>query len=75
MTTEMKARGLVAIPPVLAKKLDLHKGDLFDIREEDGNLILVPIVIKPKKLFRELEAELASLKEALKPEGEEPQGE
>ena len=76
MTTDMKAKGLVAIPPQIAKKLNLKKGDLFDITEQDGNIILVPIVIKPRKYLDELEKELAELKQALgvneeaQPEGE-----
>ena len=65
MTTEMKAKSLVAIPPVIAKKLNLKKGDLFEITVQDGNILLVPIVIKPKKYVEEMEKELAELKQAL----------
>ncbi|MBQ7249728.1 MAG: AbrB/MazE/SpoVT family DNA-binding domain-containing protein [Bacilli bacterium] len=76
MTTDMKAKGLVAIPPQITKKLGLKKGDLFEITEQDGNIILVPIVIKPRKYLDALEKELAELKQALgvneeaQPEGE-----
>lgn len=70
MTTDMKAKSLVAIPPVICKKLNLRKGDLFDITEQDGNIILVPIVIKPRKYVEEMERELAELKAAMAPEEE-----
>ena len=66
MTTEMKAKQLLPIPPQICKKLNLHKGDLFEITvNDDGTLLLTPIVIKPKKYVEEMEKELAELKLAL----------
>lgn len=66
MTTEIKAKLLVPLPPQIAKKLNLHKGDLLDIAiNEDGTLLVTPIVIKPKKYVEEMERELAELKQQL----------
>ena len=57
MITDMKAKSLVAIPPQIAKKLNLKKGDLFEATVVEGNLLLVPIVIKPKKYVEAMEKE------------------
>lgn len=65
MTTELKAKATVAIPPQIAKKLGLKKGDLFDVTLVDGNIVLMPIVIRPKKDYLAMEKELAELKQAL----------
>ena len=64
MITDMKAKSLVAIPPQLAKKLSLRKGDLFDVTISEGNLILVPIVVRPRVEVEKMEKELAKFQAA-----------
>ena len=70
MITDMKAKSLVAIPPQIAKKLNLKKGDLFEITVVEGNLLLVPIVIKPKKYVEAMEKELIKFQAAAEKEAE-----
>ena len=65
MTTELKAKATVVLPPAVAKSLGLKKGDLFDVSVVDGTIVLVPIVIRPKKDYLAMEKELAELKLAL----------
>lgn len=64
MITDMKAKSLVAIPPQIAKKLNLRKGDLFDVTISEGNLILVPIVVRPRVEVEKMEKELAKFQAA-----------
>ncbi|MBO5529134.1 MAG: AbrB/MazE/SpoVT family DNA-binding domain-containing protein [Bacilli bacterium] len=64
MITDMKAKSLVAIPPQIAKKLSLRKGDLFDVTISEGNLILVPIVVRPRVEVEKMEKELAKFQAA-----------
>lgn len=64
MITDMKAKSLVAIPPQIAKKLNLRKGDLFDVTVSEGNLILVPIVVRPRVEVEKMERELAKFQAA-----------
>ena len=64
MITDMKAKSLVAIPPQIAKKLNLRKGDLFDVTVSEGNLILVPIVVRPRVEVEKMEKELAKFQAA-----------
>lgn len=68
MITEMKAKSQVVVPPQIARKLGLRKGDLFDITENDGVITLVPIVIKPRKYVEGIERELEKLKAKEAPE-------
>ncbi len=70
MITDMKAKSLVAIPPQIAKKLNLKKGDLFEVTVVEGNLLLVPIVIKPKKYVEAMEKELYKFQAAAEAEKE-----
>ena len=55
MTAELKAKSQVTIPMALVKSLSLKKGDLFDVFEEDGKIILVPVALYPKSYVEQLE--------------------
>lgn len=44
----VKQKYQVTIPITLRKKLKLHEGDTLEIKEQDGNLILVPQMMKER---------------------------
>lgn len=58
MTAELKAKSQVTIPMSLVKSMSLKQGDLFDIFEEDGRIVLVPVAVYPKKYVERLEEEV-----------------
>jgi len=48
----VKRKYQVTIPITIRKKLHLHEGDTLEIKEQDGNLILVPQTVKERKVRR-----------------------
>jgi antitoxin MazE len=48
MLIDFKQKSQVTIPKELVKKLKLDIGDKLDIIEENGKLIITPVVIIPK---------------------------
>lgn len=48
MLVDLKQKSQVTIPGGLVKKLNLKVGDKLQIEEQDGKLILTPVVIVPK---------------------------
>lgn len=48
MLVDFKQKSQVTIPNEIVKKLDLKAGDKLDIKEEDGRLIITPVVVIPK---------------------------
>lgn len=48
MLVEFKQKSQVTIPNEIVKKLELKAGDKLDIKEEDGRLIITPVVVIPK---------------------------
>lgn len=48
MLVDFKQKSQVTIPNEIVKSLGLRAGDKLDIREEDGKLIITPVVVIPK---------------------------
>lgn len=48
MIIEIKKKSQVTIPSKILKKLNLHVGDLLEVEEKDGKIILTPVVTVPK---------------------------
>ena len=46
----VKQKYQVTIPISLRKKLRLNEGDTLEIKEQDGNLILIPQVMKEREI-------------------------
>lgn len=55
MLAELKARSQITIPKTVVSELGLEQGDMFDVVVQDGNLMLVPVVVYPKAKAAELE--------------------
>lgn len=47
-TIHFKDRGQVTIPKAIVDELGLKKGDLLEVRIEDGRIVLVPAVAVPR---------------------------
>lgn len=71
MLVELRAKSQVTIPKDIVSKLGLSEGDKLDIRERDGAITIVPVVVYPKKYVDALEKELHDVKAKLAA-GEQP---
>lgn len=71
MLVELKAKSQVTIPKDIVSSLKLSQGDQFEIREEDGKIILVPVAIYPEHVIKSLKDSVAEVKEAIK-NGDQP---
>ena len=43
MLVELKAKSQVTIPKDIVNAMELNQGDQFEVIEEDGKIILVPL--------------------------------
>ena len=66
MNVELKAKSQVTIPMPLVKSMSLKKGDMFDIFEENGKIILFPVAVYPKAYVECLEKEARDLSKSSK---------
>ena len=66
MLVELKAKSQVTIPKDIVNSLKLSQGDQFDIIEENGKIILVPVAIYPEQVIKNLKAEVKEIKESIK---------
>jgi antitoxin MazE len=48
MLVDIKQKSQVTIPKDLVKKLNLKVGDKLEIEEEEGKLVITPVVVVPK---------------------------
>ncbi|MCI9194690.1 MAG: AbrB/MazE/SpoVT family DNA-binding domain-containing protein [Angelakisella sp.] len=71
MLAELRQKSQITIPKEIVEKLGLSEGDKLDIRELDGTIYLLPVVVYPKKYLQELQKEIAEVKEKLAA-GEQP---
>jgi AbrB family looped-hinge helix DNA binding protein len=56
MLAELKDRSQVTIPKSVVQQLGLQTGDQFEIDVQNGEILLVPVVVYPKAKIVELEA-------------------
>ena len=71
MLVELKAKSQVTIPKDIVNSMELNQGDQFEVTEENGKIILVPVVIYPEHFIKNLKAEVKEIKESIK-NGERP---
>jgi AbrB family looped-hinge helix DNA binding protein len=45
---QVKHKYQVTIPAALRKRLNLHEGDMLEVREQDGVLVLVPQAVSQR---------------------------
>lgn len=71
MLVELKAKSQVTIPKEIVSSLKLNQGDKFEIVEDNGKIVLVPVQIYPEKVIENLKASVNEIKNAIK-KGEQP---
>lgn len=71
MLVELKAKSQVTIPKEIVNSLALHQGDQFEVREEEGKIILIPVAIYPEHVIKSLKASVDEVKESIR-SGKQP---
>ena len=51
--------------------MKLNQGDQFEISEDNGKIVLIPVAIYPEHVIKNLKAEVKEIKESIK-SGEQP---
>lgn len=49
MLAELRAKSQITLPEVIVEKIGLMTGDLVQITEQDGVIMLIPVTGAPKK--------------------------
>lgn len=62
MLVELKAKSQVTIPKEIVSMMNLNQGDKFEIIEESGRIVLIPLEVYPKNVIDELKASVEELK-------------
>lgn len=71
MLVELKAKSQVTIPKEIVNSIDLNQGDQFEVIEDSGRIILVPVAIYPEHVINSLKASVDEIKESIK-NGDQP---
>ena len=66
MLVELKAKSQVTIPKDIGNSMELNQGDQFEVMEENGKIMLVPVAIYPEHVITNLTAEVQEIKESIK---------
>lgn len=71
MLVELKAKSQVTIPKEIVSLMNLSQGDKFEIIEESGKIVLIPLEVYPKNVIDELKASVEEIKASIN-NGERP---
>lgn len=71
MLVELKAKSQVTIPKDIVNSLDLNQGDQFEVMEEDGMIIFVPVAVYPERVIENLKKSVKELKVSIE-NGDQP---
>lgn len=71
MLVELKAKSQVTIPIDIVNSMDLNQGDQFEVIEDNGKIVLVPVTIYPEHVIKELRKQVDEIKESIE-NGEQP---
>lgn len=71
MLVELKAKSQVTIPKDIVNSMGLSQGDQFEVIEDNGKIVLVPVAIYPEHIIKELKEQVNEIKESIK-NGEQP---
>lgn len=71
MLVELKAKSQVTIPKDIVNSLDLNQGDQFEVMEEDGKIIFVPVAVCPECVIENLKKSVKELKVSIE-NGDQP---
>lgn len=71
MLVELKAKSQVTIPKDIVQSMELNQGDQFEVTEDDGKIVLVPVAVYPEHVIRSLKAKVKEIKESIE-KGNQP---
>ena len=71
MLVELKAKSQVTIPKDIVNSMELNQGDQFEVIEDNGRIVLVPVAIYSEHVIKNLKAEVKEIKKSIK-NGERP---
>ncbi|WP_311537508.1 AbrB/MazE/SpoVT family DNA-binding domain-containing protein [uncultured Anaerococcus sp.] len=71
MLVELKAKSQVTIPKDIVNSMELNQGDQFEVIEDDGKIVLVPVAVYPEHVIKKLKAQVKEIKDSIK-NGETP---
>ncbi|MSA99157.1 AbrB/MazE/SpoVT family DNA-binding domain-containing protein [Finegoldia sp. BIOML-A3] len=71
MLVELKAKSQVTIPKDIVNSLDLNQGDQFEVIEEDGKIIFVPVAVYSERVIENLKKSVKELKVSIE-NGDQP---
>lgn len=71
MLVELKAKSQVTIPKDIVNSMNLNQGDQFEVIEDDGKIVLVPVAVYPEHVIKKLKAQVKEIKDSIK-NGETP---
>lgn len=66
MLVELKSKSQVTIPKEIVTSMNLKQVSQFEISEDQGKIILVPVALYPDHLIKSLKAEVKEIKEKVK---------
>ena len=66
MLVELKAKSQVTIPKDIVNSMELNQGDQFEVIEDNGRIVLVPVAIYQEYVIKNLKAEVKEIKESIK---------
>ena len=66
MLVELKAKSQVTIPKDIVQSIELNQGDQFEVTEDNGKIVLVPVAVYPEHVIRSLKTEVKEIKESIK---------
>lgn len=66
MLVELKAKSQVTIPKEIVQSMELNQGDQFEVIEDNGKIVLVPVAVYPEHVIRSLKAEVKEIKESIR---------
>lgn len=66
MLVELKAKSQVTIPKDIVQSMELNQGDQFEVTEDDGKIVLVPVAVYPEHVIKSLRAEVKEIKKSIK---------
>lgn len=66
MLVELKAKSQVTIPKEIVQSMELKQGDQFEVTEDNGKIVLVPVAVYPEHVIRSLKAEVKEIKESIR---------
>lgn len=54
MVVSINSRGTLTLPSEIRKELDIKESDFFDIKILNGEIVITPVIVMPKRKLSEL---------------------